>query len=216
MGTIVGRNVKVEVALTFASPATPTTPGVSNASPGVVTLAAHGLTAGTVGFFLASTGMVELDQQAFVVGTPVSGSFQLPGLDTTDYSTWVTGLTYTAALTWGTISEAYGYGVNGGAPDQLDDTRLIHVKKANIAGNLQSEDLTIKARNAEIDSSAMQFLMTKAQRGLAVLVKVSKGSQILRVFYGVPGRPGESVDAGGAGTGDFGLVGPGWVVKPNA
>ena len=40
------------------------------------------------------------------------------------------------------------------------------------------------------------------------------GSQVLRVWYGTPSIPGESVSAGGLGTGQFNVICPGWVVKP--
>lgn len=213
MGTIVGRNCTVQVALTFAAAINPT--AVTKASPGAVTLTSHGLTDGMVGYWSSVTaGMVELQDQAFVVSGSATNTWNLAGLDTTDYTTYTAGSAIMAS-TWGTISEAAGWSVGGGTPDQLDDTRLIHVKKTNVAGNLPAEDLSIKVKNAEIDGTAMAFVMGKAQRGLPILVKILRGTQILRVFWGVPGRPGESVDAGGAASGDFGMVGAGWVLKPN-
>jgi hypothetical protein len=213
MGTITGRNVKIEVALTFDSALTVS--AVTKASPPVATSTSHGSLDGEVGFFTVTAGMVELQEQAFMADNVATNTWEMPGLDSTDYSTFTAG-TATMAATWGTVSEAAGYTVGGGAPAQLDDTRLTDTKTTNIAGNLASEDLNIDVRNAEVDGAAMAFIAGKAQRGLPILIKISKASQVLRVFYGIPGRPGESVSAGGAATGQFGLVGRGWVVKPNA
>jgi hypothetical protein len=212
MPTIVGRNCKIEVALTFAAAVSPT--NVTKASPPVATLNAHGLVSNAVGFWTVSGGMVDLDQQAFVVDNEAANTFEMPGLDATDYSTYTAG-TITMAASWGTIAEAAGYSVGGGQPGQLDDSRLNGAKQANVAGYLAAQDMTFDVRNQEIDGAAMAFVELKAKRGLPVLIKISKGAQILRVAYGVPSIPGESVSAGQLATGQFGLIVPAWVVKPN-
>lgn len=213
MGTIVGRNCKVEVALTFAAAINPT--AVTKASPGAVTLTSHGLSDGAVGHWSSVTaGMIQLQDQAFMVTGGTSNNFNLAGLDTTDYDTYTAG-SATMAATWGTLSEAYGYSVGGGAIDQLDDTRLQDNKRANIAGLLPAEDLTINIRNQETDSTAMAFVRGKAVRGLQVLVKITKGSTVLRVAYGTPGLPSEDVQSGAGATGSFNIIVPKWVTKPN-
>lgn len=213
MGTIVGRNVKIEVALTFAAAANPT--AVTKASPGAVTLTSHGLSNGAVGYWSSVTaGMVELQDQAFMVTGSTTNSFNLAGLDTTDYSTYTAG-SITMAATWGTLSEAYGYSVGGGAIDQVEDTRLHDNKRSNVAGLLPSEDLTINIRNQETDSTAMAFVRGKAVRGLQVLVKISKGATVLRVAYGTPGLPSEDTQSGAGATGSFNIIVPQWVTKPN-
>lgn len=214
MGTIVGRNIKVEVALTFVAAATPT--GISKASPAVITLAAHGLANGTVGVFQATAGMVELNEQAFYVNNQAAGNFECAGLDTTDYTTFTAaGVTYTVAATWGTLTEAMSYSVGGGTIGQVDDTRLNENKTRNIAGLLPSEDLTINIRNQETDSASMLFVRGKAVRGLPVLLKITKGSTVLRVAYGTPSLPGEDVSTGAGATGTINIVVPQWVTKPN-
>jgi len=48
-----------------------------------------------------------------------------------------------------------------------------------------------------------------------VLVRISKGNQVLRVAYGQPSVPGESVQAGQLASGSFSITVPGYVVKPN-
>ena len=212
MGTIVGRNCKVEVALTLASAILPT--AVTKAYPPVATLSAHALTAGMVGFWSVSAGMVELDQQAIVVSNPLTNTWEMPGLDTADYSTYTAGSLIMAA-TWGTISEATSYEVGGGAADQLDDTRLYQSKRSNLAGLLAAQDLNIGVKQQEINGTAMQFVERQAQRGLYCLFKISKAGQILRVAYGVPSLPGENVGTGALGEGQFSVTCKQFVLKPN-
>lgn len=215
MTTIVGRNCKVEVALTFGSAVTGAT-GLTKAAPGVVTDAAHGLADGDAGYWAITGGMVELDQQAFIVDNKTTDTFEMPGFETTNYSTFAAASSsYYMAATWGTVSEAAGYSVGGGAAAALDDTRLTDTKTRNIAGLLAPQDVTIDVRSGEVDGAAMQFLAAKARANVPVLVKISKGSQVLRVAYGTPSLPGESLTAGQLASGQISLTVPGWAIKPN-
>lgn len=212
MTTIVGRNCKVEVALTFDAAIAAT--ACTKAKPPVATFTSHGLTDGEAGYWAVTAGMIELDQQGQLVDNVTANTWELPGLDSTDYSTYSAGNFY-AAATWGTISEATSYAVGGGASDQLDDTRLTDSKRRNVAGLLASQDVTIGVNQGEISGAAMAYVETQAQRGLPCLFKVSKGSQVLRVFYGTPSIPGESVGVGALGTGEFSVTVPAFAVKPN-
>lgn len=213
MTTIVGRNCKVEVALTFSAKISPT--ACTKANPPAVSLTSHGLTDGDVGYWSVTAGMVELDQQACVINQTSVDAFTLLGLDSTNYSTYTAGDFYEAA-SWGTISEAAGYTVGGGEATQLDDGRLNDSKLRQVAGFNAPENLSIDVKMGEIDSAALQFIIAAARNGTSVLIKVSKGSQILRVAYGVPSVPGEAVQAGQLATGSFSLTVPAFVCKPNA
>jgi hypothetical protein len=212
MPTINGRNCKVEVALTFATAVAPT--AVTKAYPPVATLSAHGLTAGAAGYWSVAAGMVEMHEQAVLIHNPLTNTFDLPGLDSTDYSTYTAGSLVMAA-SWGVLAESAGYAVGGGAADQLDDTRLLDVKKRNVNGLLAAQDVTIDIRNQEISGSAMAYVERQALRGLSCLFKVSRAGQVLRVFYGVPSLPGEAVQAGGLASGQFVVNCPAFAIKPN-
>lgn len=212
MGTIVGRNVKVEVALTVAASIAPT--ACTKANPGVATLTSHGLADNDVGYWTITAGMVEMDGQAAHVIATSANTFTMNGLDTTNYSTYTAG-TFIKASTWGTVSEAASYAIGGGAANALDDTRLMDVKTRNIAGLLSPQDLTIDVRNAETQGSAMAFIEAAARNSTSVLIRISKGTTVLRVYYGVPSVPGESVQSGGLASGQFNILGAGWAVKPN-
>jgi len=212
MGTIVGRGITVQYASTLASAISPT--AVTKANPGVATLTAHGLTDGAVGYWTVTAGMVELNNQAAHVIATSSSTFTMNGLNTSGYSTYSAG-TFTAATAWSTIAEAASYAVGGGAANSLDDTRLYHTRTSNIAGLLAPQDLTIDVRNADVQGAAMSAIEAAAQTSTALLFRVMQGSKTLRVYYGIPSMPGESVQAGALASGQFNILGDGWCVKPN-
>jgi hypothetical protein len=211
--TIKGLNCKVEVALTFSAPTSPS--AVTKAYPPQVTLTSHGLTAGAVGYWLATSGMVQLHKQAFVVDNPTTNTYEMPGLDSTNFDTFTAGPTTVLAATWGTITEAKAYAVGGGATPELDDTRLIDTKQRIEAGLLQGQSLTIDVGNARIGSAAMQFVQRQAQLGNDVLIKITQAGQIVRVAWGTPSLPGESVGSGQLATGQFSVTVPAFCLKPD-
>lgn len=213
MTTIVGRNCKIEVALTFDSPISPT--AVTKAFPGVATLTGHGVDTGDVGYWSATDGMVELDGQAVYCTDTDANTFTMNGLDTTNYQTFTAGPTLTLAATWGLLDEAGGYTIGGGAADQLEDNRLHLGKARNVAGLNAAEDMTITIKTPEVEGTALAFLTRAARNGTSVLVKVTKGTRVVRIAYGVPSVYGEDVTAGGAGSGSFSIICPAYVLKPN-
>jgi hypothetical protein len=212
MTTIVGRDCKIEVALTFDAAIAPT--AVTKANPGVATLTSHTVETGDVGYWSITAGMVEMDQQAVYCTDTSANTFTMNGLDTTNYSTYTAGNLYLAD-TWGTLSEAAGYTVGGGAAAQLDDTRLIDVKTRNVAGLLAPQDVTIDIRNPITSGTALAFVENKAVNSGFVMIRISKGGTVLRVIYGQPSIAGESVQAGALGTGQISITVPAWALKPN-
>lgn len=215
MTTIVGRNLKVEVALTFAAAAAFT--AVTKANPAVATLTAHGIADGTVGYWDVAAGMTELHEQATYTDNADTNTLELAGLDATDYTTYTAGNFY-AAATWGLIDEAYGYGVGGGAADAIPDDRLHLGKHSNIAGLNAAEDMNIAVRPPIVESAPLAFCMAKARRGLKVLIKCTDlaTAKVVRVVYGTPSVYNEQLDVGGGATGGFALIVPKYVIKPNA
>lgn len=217
MPTISGRNVKVEVATAFASSINPT--AVTKADPPSVTLTSHGLADGDVGYWTIASGMTQLNEQACVINSVDANTFTLLGLDSTNWDTFVqSGSLFFEATTWATLVESAGYTVGGGDVNPLDDPRLMDSKLRQVAGFSSPENLSIDCSMQEIDGAALAFVTKSSRNGQNVLFKITKitTGQILRVCYGLPGVPGESVRAGQLGTGAFTVIPPGYVVKPNA
>lgn len=210
MTTIVGRNTKVEVALTFGTAKTLT--AITKAMPGKATCAAHGLADGTVGYLSIAAGMVEADLQAVRVDNPTTNDFDLQGLDTTGYSTFSAG-TLTPALTWGTLTESAGYEIGGGAANLLDDTRLTDSKQRNVNGLLAAQNITINVKNQTVNGSVMDFVESAAKTQTNCLFRITLQDGAVRFFYGTPSLPGESVSVGALASGSFQVTVPAWVLK---
>ena len=155
MTTALGRNVKLEFALTYSAAKTVT--ALTLASPGVATSATHGLSNGQVGYWSVPTGSVQLEGQATRVYNQSTNAFDLQGLNTSNFSAWGTG-TYIPVATWGTLSEAIGYQIGGGAADKLDDTKLLDVVKQDITGLLPSDSIQIDLLSQTFNSSVMQLI----------------------------------------------------------
>jgi len=134
---IVGTNVKVEIESTLGS-ALPVT-GLTKANPGVATSAAHGLANGDVVVFSVSGGMVELDGQAVRVANVTANTFELEGLDTTDYSTWTSGDAYKVTA-FHTMDSAQQFTMPNPAPAKLDTTTLLDKTKQSTYGLPESPD----------------------------------------------------------------------------
>lgn len=211
--TIKGRNVRIEVALTFASAAAISS--LTAANPGVATKNAHGIADGTVGYFSITEGMIELHQQAVMTDNAATNTFELAGLDTTDYTAFTSG-DFIAGDTWGLIEESKSFASGGGTRDQLQDNRLHLGRNVNLPGLAAAEDLTISVAPPEVESAALQFVMRNARRGLPCLFRIKTTSgRVLRVAYGTPSLYNESLDVGGLATGGFQVTLANYFLKPN-
>ena len=121
MAVQIGNNVLIEVKNALGTAETVT--AVTKANPGVATATGHSLTNGDVGFFTITDGMQELHTQVCRVTGAVTGAFDLKGIDTTGFSTWVSG-TFTPVSTWSTLCKATSYAINNAAPTEIDSTTL--------------------------------------------------------------------------------------------
>lgn len=78
---------KLFLGTTFGSVLTVT--AASNANPAVLTVAAHGLSAGAP--FVLTSGWEDVDGRVYRVEDPLAGSFEVAGLDTTDTNLFTPG-----------------------------------------------------------------------------------------------------------------------------
>lgn len=210
MPTAVGRNVKLEIATAFGTAKTVT--AVTLASPGVATSTAHAMTNGTVGFWTVGAGMVQLDGQATRVYNQTANSFDLQGLNTAGYSAFTAG-TFTPVSTWTTLAEVIGYSVGGGTPDQLDDTKLLDVTRQTVFGLLPADTVQIDLLSQTFNSSAMQLIEDASIASTYQVYRITMNDGSVRVFRGMPSRPGESLQRAQLATGSFQIAVKGFVLR---
>jgi hypothetical protein len=137
---ILALNSKVEVAKTFGSPIS--IGSVSKASPAVCTSTAHGLSNGDV-ILITCTGMAEINGQAVRVAGVTTNTFQLEGVDSTNYTTFLTG-SCRKITSWDTASSSTGINAQQGQPNRIDVTTLFDTERQYVFGLPDSPELTIE------------------------------------------------------------------------
>lgn len=210
MGTVVGRGVKLEFALTYSAAKTVT--AVTLASPGVATSTAHGMANGTVGYWDVTGGMPQLHGQATRVYNQATNAFDLQGLATTTYTAFTAG-TFIPVATWGTLTEAIGYQIGGGAAPDLDDTKLVDVNEQFLPGLLPADSVSIDLLNQEVNTSLMQLIEDNAIALAYMVGRITLAGGAVRVFRGIPSRPGESLTRGQLATGSLQFKTRGFVLR---
>lgn len=136
----IGTNMTVRVESTRGSAIAVT--AITLADPGVATSVAHGLANGDVVEWDISAGMVELAGQAVRVANVAADTFELEGLDTTDYTTWTAGDAYEITA-FHTLSNAQSITMPNPAPERIDVTTLIDKTKQYLYGLADAPDGSI-------------------------------------------------------------------------
>lgn len=212
MATVKGRGVRVEIAATYGSAKTVT--AVTQASPGVATSTAHGMSNDTVGYFSGVSGMVQLEDQACRVKGVATDTFQLQGLNTSGYSEWTTpNGTFTPVATWQTLGESTSYSLGGGASEKLDVTTLLDTVRKEEIGLLPVQSVTINVLAQDTPSAAMLLLESAVQTQGKVTVRITLPNGAVRVFRAEPSTPGEDVQQGAVGTGSLEMAVKGFILK---
>lgn len=102
--------------ITAAAPATASTSGsitdVTNANPGVVTSASHGLSNGDKVYIDGVGGMTEINDRVFTVANKAADTFELQGENTSTYGA------YTSGGTWDLVRKVYVEKLLFGVPDR--------------------------------------------------------------------------------------------------
>jgi len=122
----------VIVSMQSAIAATKTITAITNANPGVVTSTAHGYSNGNIVWLLVQ-GMYQVDQRPARVANVTANTFELEGIDTTNYAAFSSG---TAQLvTMGTsITTATTISSNGGDFALIDTTTIHAGQRTQIPG----------------------------------------------------------------------------------
>lgn len=211
MTTAIGRGVRLEIGLTYAAADNVT--AVTLASPGVATSTSHGMSNGTVGYWAVAAGMVQLDGQATRVYNQSTNAFDLQGLNTAGYSTFSGTQTFTSVATWGTLSETIGYSIGGGSPDVLDDTKISDVIKQEIIGTLPADTVQVDLLSQTYNSAVMQLIEDASIQQTYIVWRITQQDGSVRVWRGIPSRPGESLQRQQLATGSFQVTVKGFVLR---
>lgn len=112
----------VQVSMQSAIAAAKTITAITKASTGVVSSTAHGYSNGDY-VLLTVSGMRQLNERVCRVAGVATDSFQLEGIDTTDFDTFVSGTA--EKITFGTsITTATSISSSGGDFDFIDTTTI--------------------------------------------------------------------------------------------
>jgi hypothetical protein len=122
----------VGVAVQSALGANKTITGITTANPGVVTSASHGLTSGDI-VVLSVLGMNQLNDRVVRVDDEDTNTFELEGVDTSAYDTFVSGTAN--EVTFGTtLSTLVDLNASGGDFDFIDITTIHDTVRSQIPG----------------------------------------------------------------------------------
>lgn len=159
---------KVQIGTALGSSKTIT--DVDNSDPAVVAIAAHGFTLGTVGKIAAIIGMTELNDNVYVVDNPDTGDFELAGVDSTNYTPYTSGGTFTP-FTYTDFCELTGIDQQDGSTDEIDVTTICSTAKEFEAGLGDSGTLTLNFNYAP--NTGVQSAFRAAKRaGTDIPVRV--------------------------------------------
>lgn len=123
---------RTAVKVATAAGSAKTITAITKATSGVVTSATHGLTVGQVVVFASIVGMTELNGVAALITAQDTNTFTI-NLDTSNYTTYVSGGTATAQ-TMTQVENVLDFQRNGDEADRIDSTNLYSVKKEYIVG----------------------------------------------------------------------------------
>jgi hypothetical protein len=196
-----GRAVRVEVALTFS--AAKVVSAITKAFPGVATSTTHALAEGTIGYFSQVGGMVELEDQVGSVDATATNTFNIEGIDTTNFTTFSTSANFTPVATWGTLSTVTGYEISGGDADQLDTTALLDNQKQLDVGMLAAEVVKFDQFNDLQAASMAPSSPPRRAPGAMVIFRITLSNGERRIVRGFPTLPSESLSVNQVATGSF-------------
>lgn len=166
----------VAVAMQSAIAAAKTITAISKANPGVVSSTAHGYSNGDI-VYLEVQGMYQMNERAVRVAGVTADTFQLEGVDTTDFDDFSSGTV--AKVTMGTsITTATSISSSGGNFDMIDTTTIHAAQRSQMPGLPDATTFT------------MDHIHDVSDAGL-VAMKAASDAQQKRVFSFTFGQGGQ-------------------------
>ena len=175
---ITAQKAQLKVSTADGSPLTIT--AITKANPAVVS-ATNTFVGGEIVQIDAVVGMVEVNGRAFVVDTPSGSTFKLKGVDSTNYTTYVSGGTATSK-TMTVIGNVKTFNITPDSPAEIDVTNLASTRKEFRVGLAGSWKMTA---DYDVDTSdAGQAQLAKVQgSGTASVFNIALNNG--KVFAGV-------------------------------
>lgn len=165
------------LAVSSASAATKPITAATNALPVQLTVTGHGYTQGQIIFVAAGSvvGMTQINGRAFVVDTPATNTFNLKGIDGTNYGVWASGGT-TSLQTMTPLGQLTNVTGFDGTAAEIDTTNLQSVAKEYLIG---LQDFGNVSLTVFLQSDAGQTLLRAIKRSAAATamsITLSDGS----------------------------------------
>lgn len=169
---------------------------ISKANPAVVTSADHGLKNGDVVSLAAIVGMVELNNASAPVKVITEDTFELVGVDSTDYTDYTSGGTATPLVFIETCQHKSYSGFDGQA-SEYDRTTLCSDAKEKATGLQDFGGMSAEMNYVEDDPFQVEFKLGKADN-LGRWFRLQKANGWWKIWFGYP----RSLSDSGAVDGD--------------
>lgn len=177
----------VQVAMQSALGAAKTISAITKANPAVCTSTAHGFANGDI-VILAVQGMWQLDTRTVRVANVTSNTFELEGVDSTNFDTFSSGSAQ--AITFGTTFSTIGdLSTSGGDFEMIDVTTIHDNVKKTIPGSASQIEVSGNMNWDPSDAGQIALKSASDARSLrAFRITFSDGAKWY--FTGYPGYSG--------------------------
>jgi hypothetical protein len=154
------RTKKTIFRVETARAAAKTITAITAASPPQVTSATHGYANGDIVYISGVVGMTEVNDRAFVVANQATNTFELKGIDGTNYTAYTSGgSAFKTTMT--KVAEVTSISIGGGGAQQIDVTNLESDAIEQLAGlpNLGQISLDITLNHTDTGQTAFRGLV---------------------------------------------------------
>lgn len=199
---LIGRNTRVEVESTLDAAKVVT--AITKANPGVATSATHGYANGDVIVLKDIAGMTELDGQIVRAANVTTNTFDLEGIDTTNFGTFTSGNAHKISA-WVTLGEARSLNAGSVSPNKLDSTTLLDSEKQYVLGQSDTPEVSVEALSNPLATAAVK-VEAAARAGTALGFRVTMSDSSKRLIRGFVSLPAENIPLSELVTASFSIV----------
>lgn len=197
------RNATVEMQSALGSDITIT--GITKASPGVVT-ASNSLSDGDIIVLSGIVGMTQLNGQVARVTSTSGSDFTLEGIDTSGYSTYVSGGVANEVSTFLSFDNVSQIDLPDSAPDELDITAVSDDERQVVFGHESAQKGTMSLIADPLNSAVVEAAAaSKAGTRRAFRITLQGGYVVIFNAF-VAGGTGFSGGVGAAATSTLSLT----------